>query len=224
MKQILLVIILFSILTTSCSFHDESKKQTVSTINVAEVAKDIKLPRNLFKEFERELAEEFKTIGPVFVYVPLDVQFNQKVGQKILRDSPLLFRFEKGGGQIDLKEVVDGVGSFYMSFPSKQFSSTAELVHLFYISQSPVKVIGEENFGLGCGKWIDIKSSFTKLQNSEFLKLNTTGQRYLHVLAGHYVFVFKQTNQISLTQLTVTDSRYPNELCTSLAQIAGENQ
>jgi hypothetical protein len=181
------------------------------------VAQDIKLPRNLFKELEKEISDDLKTTLPVFVYMPLQVEFREK-GHGVLKDSPLLFSFEKGGGQVDLKEVVAGQGTFFMSFPAGQFSETAELMHLYYISQAPVRKIDQENFGLGCGKWVDIKSRFKKLQNPEFLKLNTTQLRHLFVLAGHYVFVFKETNQIYLSQLSVTDSRFTNELCISTGE------
>lgn len=206
------LLFLFYVLS-ACSAHQSAEKETLNVVNVTEVAQDIRLPRNLFKELEAELNEEFSGTATIFTYIPLQVQFNEADGQKVLKDTPLNFHFEKGGGQIDLKEVVSGTGSFYLNFPPDQFSNTSELVHLYYISQAPIKLIGDDQFGLGCGKWIDLKKSFKKLQNGTFLKLNTTQQRHLHVLAGHYVFVFKQLNQIMLTQMSITDTRYPNELC-----------
>ncbi len=209
----------FFLLILGC--HSQNEHETSNIIKVKDYAKDIKIPRNLYLELEKEIAAEFKNISPVFVYLPLQVEFRQK-GQKVLKDSPLKFVFEKGGGQIDLKDVIIGLGTFYLSFPSEQFSKDLELMHLYYISQAPVKKIDDESFGLGCGKWIDLKSRFVKMQNPEFLKLNTTSKRHLFVLAGHYVFVFKQANEIYLTQLTLSDSRYSQELCTTFSP--GENQ
>lgn len=203
---------------TACSSHHGN--ETVNTIQVNEVAEDIKLPLNLFKELEKEFADEFKSVSPVFIFMPLKVQFSETHdGRGVLRDTDIQFELEKGGGKVDLKDVVSGQGSFYMHFPVEQFASTLELTHLYYISQAPIKNIQNEPFGLGCGKWIDLKAHFKKLTKPETLKLNTTQQRHLHVLAGHYVFVLKQTNQIYLAQLTITDSRYPNELCTALGQV-----
>ncbi len=211
---------LFLVFLTACSFQHEDEKQTLNTIKVKEVAEDIKLPLNLFKEFEKEITEEFKSVNPVYIFMPLQVQFNETDGNRgVLKDTLIRYELEKGGGQVDLKDVVSGTGSFYMSFPAEQFASTVELTHLFYISESPVKKIQGENFGMGCGKWMDLKSHFTKLEKPTFLKINTTQNRHLHVLAGHYLFVFKQTNQIYLTQLTLTDSRYSNELCNSLEKL-----
>lgn len=202
---------------SACSSHHES--ETLNTVKIKEVAADIKLPLNLFKEFEKELEEEFKSVGPVFIFMPLQVRFSESSGERgVLKDSLIQFDLEKGGGKIDLQEVVRGQGSFFMSFPPAQFPSSLELIHLYYVSQSPIKKIQGESFGLGCGKWIDLKDSFKKFLKPEFLKLNTTQQRYLHVLAGHYVFVLKQANQIYLSQLTLFDSRFPNDQCTYFAE------
>ena len=210
---------IFLFFLCACSSHDEHK-ETLNTVKVKEVAEDIRLPLNLFKEFEKEISEEFKLVSPVFIFMPLQVQFNEVIGNRgVLKDSLIRFELEKGGGQIDLKDFVTGTGSFNMSFPAAQFASTVELAHLFYISESPIKKIQGESFGLGCGKWIDLKAHFKKLENPQYLKLNTTQNRHLHVLAGHYVFVFKQTNQIYLTQLTLTDSRKSKELCTSFGAL-----
>ncbi len=214
-----LTVLTFFILISGCSSHHE-EKETINTVQAKEVAKDIKLPLNLFKEFEKEIAEEFKSVAPVYIFMPLQVQFSEVAGNRgVLKDTMVRFEFDKGGGQIDLKDVVSGTGSFYMSFPAEQFASTVELMHLFYISQSPIKKIQQESFGLGCGKWMDLKAQFSKLQKPNFLKLNTTKNRHLHVLSGQYVFFFKQTNQIYLSQLTVTDSRHSNELCTSVGDV-----
>jgi len=212
MKVLFFVIILG---LSSCSSHHEA--ETVNTVKVNEVAEDISLPLNLFKEFEKELTEEFKSVAPVFIFMPLQVRFSESHdGRGVLKDTSIQFDLEKGGGKVDLKEVMNGQGSFYMNFPADQFASTLDIMHLYYISQAPVKKIQGESFGMGCGKWIDLKDSFKKFTKPETLKFNTTQLRYLHVLAGHYVFVLKQSNQIYLSQLTLTDSRFPAELCTSL--------
>lgn len=198
-----------------CSSHEEHK--SINTIQVKEVAEDINLPLNLFKEFEKELVEEFKNLSPVFIFMPLQVQFTETHdGRGVLKDTAIQFNLEKGGGKVDLKEVVAGQGSFHMHFPAEQFPSTLDVAHLYYISQAPVKKIQGESFGMGCGKWIDLKDHFKKFTKQGVLKFNTTQMRHLQVLAGHYVFVLKQGNQIYLSQLTLVDSRFPDALCNSL--------
>ena len=125
-----------------------------------------------------------------------------------------------GGGKIDFPDVVKGQGSFYASFPSDQFKQLPELDHLFYVSHAPKKLIDGEEFGLGCGKWVDLKGKFSSLQKVDFLSLNTTHHRHLFVMAGNYVFVFRKLNQIYVTQLTITDSKNTNQLC---PQVKGSN-
>ncbi len=213
MRRFFLASLLIGI--TSCSSHKEH--EAINTIKVKEVAEDISLPLNLFKEFEKELEEEFKSVSPVFIFMPLEVQFAETHdGRGVLKDVAIKFDLEKGGGKVDLKEIVTGQGSFYMHFPAEQFASTMEIAHIYYISQAPIKKIQGESFGLGCGKWIDLKDSFKKFTKPNSLKFNTTGFRHLHVLAGHYVFVLKQSNQIYLSQLTLIDSRSLETLCTSV--------
>lgn len=191
------------------SKKDESLKEATQ---ISEIAQDILLPKALMAEIELELNEDSKLITPVYIFVPLLAELVDKsVG--VIQGSPKRISFPKGGGRLDLKDVVTGQGSFYLSFPADQFAKLPDLVHLYYVSQSPLKKIGNESFGLGCGKWVDIKNKFSSLKKDKFFKLNTTDQRYLYVLAGHYVFVFRENNQVYLSQLTITDSRYTNELC-----------
>jgi hypothetical protein len=208
MLKILLFFISF--LLVSCSKN--SKELSVEVIEVNEIAKEAFIPKALMAEVKDGIFKDSKTITPVFLFTPVQLQFTE-FNENVLRKPALKFSFPKGGGSIDLKDVVIGDGSFYMSFPKEQFDENHELMHLYYISNSPVKNIEGENFGLGCGKMLDLKKSFKKLQAHDFVKLNTNEHRYLHVLAGRYVFVFKQSSQIYISQVTVYDSRYAKELC-----------
>lgn len=181
-------------------------------VNVTEIAKEQAIPKVLMSQIESDVQTESKSITPLYFFVPLTVEFSE-LSDKVLKSPKMQFNLPKGGGEIDLKDVVIGAGSFFLSFPSSQFEKLPELTHLYYVSNSPITEVQKENFGLGCGKWIDLKSNFSKLQKSDFLKLNTSELRYLYVAAGTYIFVFRQGTQVSLTQLTVTDSRFTKSLC-----------
>lgn len=211
MKKYLFFLIL---IFTGCFKSNHSS--SVEKVEVQTIAKEVQIPKVLMAELEVEVREESKTIVPVYLFMPLEVQFTE-YNEGVLKHPNMLFVLPKGGGRIDLKEVVTGFGSFYFNFPSEQFENIAEfkpeLLHLYYISNSPIKKIDDEVFGLGCGRMIDLKKSFRKLQNSKFLKLNTSDLRYLHVAAGRYIFIFKQSLKVYMTQLTITDSRYPDALC-----------
>lgn len=200
--------LVFSLL--SCS---ENKQGIQSKpIEVSEIARDIQVPKSLMLEIEKELTEDSKLSTPVYVFVSLQVALAEK-NAGVLKEHTMTINFPKGGGRLDLKDLVTGQGTFYFSFPSEQFSKLPELLHLYYISQAPVKKIDQENFGLGCGKYVDLKKKFKSLQKNNFLKLNTTQLRHLFVLAGHYLFEFRENNQVYLAQLTITDSRYASQLC-----------
>ncbi len=208
---------LFVFISVGLLFSCAKKKETVEAkmYVVEEVASDIRLPKDLMHEMESDYLKRSKSSTPVYVFIPLVVEFLEH-SEGALKNPKMSFELPKGGGQIDLQDVVTGHGSFYMSFPSWQFDKNLELVHLYYVSNSPKKPIENEVFGMGCGKWTDLKNSFGDLSKSDFLKLNTTELRYIHLLAGHYLFVFQQSAQLYLTQLTVTDSRYSSELCSEV--------
>lgn len=214
-KKLLIIHFIFFGLSSCFSSH-QNEESDITTVQVRELSEDIQIPKEILNIVEKEAIEESKTHALLYTFLPLSVEFNEKnVG--VLKNNPVRFQFQKGGGAVDLKDVTVGQGTFYMSFPSEQFVSQPELVHLYYVSQAPQKNIGDEKFGLGCGRWLDLKSKFKNLQNKDFLKLNTTDLRHLYVLAGHYIFVFRQNSQIFLTQLTVMDSRHKDRLCPELA-------
>lgn len=207
MVKILSMIIFLFVGCTRTS-HTENDE----VIDIKTIAKEVQIPKSLMTGLVKEIVSDSKTLTPVYLFMPLQVRFSES-NEGVLKKPAILFNLPKGGGIIDLKDVVSGFGSFYLNFPAGQFDENNEFLHLYYISNSPVKRIENETFGLGCGKMIDLKNSFTKLHKPDFLKLNTSDQRYLFVTAGLYVFVFRKASQVFMAQLTITDSRYSKELC-----------
>lgn len=203
--RLLLIFLLVGCTQNSSSDNDE-------IIDVKSIAKEVQIPKVLMTALVKEIISDSKTLTPVYLFMPLQVRFSE-LSEGVLKKPAVRYNFSKGGGNIDLKDLVLGSGSFFLSFPAEQFDENSEFLHLYYISNSPVKKIENESFGLGCGKMIDLKKSFSKLQKPEFLKLNTSDLRYLYVTAGMYVFVFKKASQIFMAQLTIFDSRYSKELC-----------
>lgn len=203
-------LLFLTLVLMSCS--GKSGAPLAEIIEVRTIAKEVQIPKFLMSELVKEIVDDSKTITPVYMFMPLEVQFTE-LSQGVLKKPVLKYILPKGGGNIDLKDIVTGQGSFYFNFPPEQFDEQQEFLHLYYISNSPVKKIDNEDFGLGCGKMIDLKKSFSKLQKADFLKLNTSDQRYLYVSSGLYVFVFRKSAQVYMAQLTISDSRYNNELC-----------
>jgi len=215
-KKLILSLLAILGLVTGCGSHHQAEQEKVIEVNG--YPKDISMPKAFIQKIEEDLAAESKVLNPVYLFIPIQIAFAEKSHDTLVAPA-LQYAFPKGGGTLDLSTIVKGQGSFYFSFPPEQFKEKdmPELEHLFYVSQSPVTKIDGEEFGLGCGKWLDLKKNFPSLQKKDFLRLNTTGNRHLHVLAGSYVFVFRKSNQVLLTQITLTDSKNKSNLCPEIA-------
>lgn len=201
----------FSIGCSSKHEHEEAKPIEINTF-----PKEISIPKAFIQKIEADLLNESKVLTPVYLFIPLKVIFTQKSHGTLVSEK-VSYSLPKGGGTLDMQSIATGQGSFTFSFPEEQFKELPELEHLFYVSQSPVTKIDGEDFGLGCGKWIDLKKNFSSFQKPNFVELNTTKNRHLHVMAGSYIFIFRKLNQISLTQLTITDSKFGDSLCPQVA-------
>lgn len=202
-----------ALILSGCHFF-EKKEIQFTDIKIEARALDFNAPTKIFDQIETELVGTAK-LQAAYLMAPLQVALTSE-SNGVIRNSPVRLSFPNGGGQLDLASYVSGQGSFYLSFPPKQFEDLPRLEKLYFVSDSPKKKIEGEDFGLGCGKFVDIKNKFDSLQKPHFLKLNTTDLRYLYVVSGFYIFVFKNNNQFYLTHLHITDSRYPDNFCSSL--------
>lgn len=212
--KILIAVLSLTLLFMSCKKAEEAKPKII--VNKA-LASDFKVPVAVFDAIKKSMGEGV-TIEPEYMFTELEVEIH--TDQKNVLSYPrLLFKLPNGGGGIDLKDYVTGEGSFYLRFPPEQFETKPELAFLFYISESPKIKIREEEYGLGCGQFVDLKPKFSKLQDKTFLKLNSTDHTYAHVLSGQYVFVFKKGIQYYLTHLNIFDSRYSDKMCTAVFDI-----
>ena len=206
--QVLAILIL-----SGCHFFEKNEAR-FNDVKIEARAEDFKVPTKIFDQIETDLVGT-ATLQAAYLMAPLEVVLSSE-SNGVIRNSPIRLIFPNGGGRLDMADYVSGQGSFYLSFPPQQFAELPLLEKLYFISDSPKKKIDGEEFGLGCGKFVDIKTKFDLLQKPHFFKLNTTDLRYLYVVAGYYLFVFKNNNQFYLTHLHVTDSRYPDNFCSSL--------
>ena len=196
---------------SACKKAEEAKPKVI--VNNA-LASDFKVPEGVFTAIKKHMGEGVTT-EPEYLFTDLEVEIHSDQ-KSVLSYSRLLFKLPNGGGEIDLKDFVTGEGSFYLHFPPEQFESKPELVSLFYISDSPKVKIRDEEYGLGCGQFVDLKPKFSKFQENTFLKLNTMDHTYAHVLSGQYIFVFKKGIQYILTHLNLYDSRYNDKMCSAI--------
>ncbi len=216
MRELNLNKLIFFIIFLVLSCHSKDKQFEGTVVKSDGVAEDIKIPKAIFENIVENVKAESSTLAPVYLFVPLTVVFASKESNVILK--PIQSEFSNGGGQVDLSRIVTGKGSFYFYFPPEQFEKLPEIEHLYFMTEYPQKKIDNENFGLGCGRWIDLKKKYSEFITENKVILNTTAQRYLYVAGGHYVFVFRKSNQVYLSHLHVDDSRFNNLKCPDLLE------
>jgi len=202
------IAILFSF---GCKKHQEMHPETLT---VSSVAEDFKIPKD-FVEKIKESAGKESHATPEFIFSPLKVSLYSDQ-ENVLDQSYLHIQLPNGGGKIDLAQFVKGDGSFYLGFPDDQFNQPMTLENIYFISDAPQTTIEGEKYGLGCGKWIELKPKIKELQKNNFLKLNTFSLRYLYVSAGYYLVVQKKGAQYFVSHLNLTDSRYKDKLCSGI--------
>lgn len=124
-----------------------------------------------------------------------------------------LLIYPAGGGELDLKDfVTDKSGSFYFSAEPKTKNEKPNL-KVYFLSNSVVRDLDENQVGSGCDTYFEISSAFAKAAAADGFLLNTTAQRHVSAAAGTYFFVIDDGNKVQLARLTVKDSRYPAVQC-----------
>lgn len=184
-------------------------------IKIEQISNDFKIPKKIFDDIEALDKNGAKKADSIYFYSPIKVILES---DQIIKKSPLKFQFPNGGGKIDLKDYLTGEGTFSFSFDTSSMEEGVELNAIYFVSDTPVKKIDGENYGLGCGKIAQLTSQTEKLLKRSMIKLNTVDLKYLYVAAGYYIFVFKKNNLVWLTHLFLTDSRYNQLYCSSLYQ------
>lgn len=211
-------IFLFFIFIISCYSKEKTFEGSVDKSET--VAADIKIPKKIFENIVETIKAESASAEPVYLFFPLSVVFSSTKSSVMLNSTQS--EFSNGGGRVDLSSIVKGSGSFYFYFPPGQFEKLPELEHLYFMTEYPQKKIDNEIFGLGCGRWVDLKKQFSNFTNENKVVLNTTAQRYLYVAGGYYVFVFRKANQVYLSHLHVDDSRFNHLKCPNAIETSTE--
>ncbi len=209
--------IFFTLIISSC--YPKKNDKSVEVLKIDVVAKDIRIPKVIFENIASDMKAESLTSEPVYLFYPLEVTIEVDGSSSNMKSAKYLF--SNGGGVVDLSSNLKGQASFYVYFPEEQFEKLPPLEHLYFLSEYPQKKIDGEIFGLGCAKWIDLKSKFSELTKAK-TKLNTTDQRYLYVAGGYYIFVFRKANQVYLTHLHLTDSKYADLKCPDQIEFKSE--
>lgn len=237
--QLLLYVFLLSIFSCHKLSFFENVQKDATVKNYADFAEDIKIPVQLWDLIEGKVKEssghgkseapkaaaaaggghggggassEGSTDTQQIIFAPARVYLVEK-NEGVLTVPQSILTFARGGGKIDLSDWVSGqVGSFYFGLDIPDIEGLTDL-KIYYVSQARKRKIDQEIVGAGCNVFFDITTQFLKAMKGQGLKVNSSKNRHLSVLAGHYILVGKKDKQTLVSQITLTDSKNPSLLC-----------
>ncbi len=202
----------------ACTKPGNFRTESPQVIKVDELPMDFKIPANIWELIEKT-GEEKSTAeaGNIGIFHSSVRLFLTEKNSHILQNPAYIIDLPRGGGVVDLAQYLSGQqGSFYMGFELPPEFQEGKNFKAIYISMARKRKLGDRVFGAGCNQYFDITSKFLEMMKTEGIKANTTRQRHVTVLAGHYIFSVMKDNRIYITQVTITDSKNKNLLCEAL--------
>lgn len=210
----LVTVVLCFVGMNSCIQSSNEKQINYQKVQMTQLPKDFKLPKMIFDQLDSKIRDENKNLMPVYNFTSLKVRLSARRSEVI--KMPVEISYPTGGGELNLNQYILTDGVFSWSIVEENFSHLPTLEHIYYMSDALIKKIDQDSFGMGCGKFVDLIQSKNNFFNHQKNTFSTVGQRHLLALAGHYVFIFRNKNQVWLTSLYITDSRYTDLFCSSI--------
>lgn len=183
-------------------------------------SRDVVVPRALVARIEREYKEYVakaqnpaKQDGFKRNFLNLTVELTQR--RPVALHEDVTVHTPTGGGVVDLSEMVTTArGAFRVRFtPKREDGHALSTRRVFFVSRAKARVVDGEDFGDGCGKYMEITSAFNGSWARNGIEVYTADQRYLSVLGGTYIFVDFNPEALYVGSVTFTDSRFPQWLC-----------
>ena len=200
-----------------------SEKLHMAEHSARSSSRDTKIPRALVKRMEEDyriFLTKNKPIAKVEIrrkLLDLSVGLTQKSTSALHENARV--GAPTGGGVIDFSELVTPLrGAFWLKIvvrKEKDADSEPENLRVFFVSGAKARTLDGEEFGAGCGKFMEITSTFRKKNGAKDpgFELYTSDQRYLSVMGGTVVAFVFEDDALFVGSLTFTDSRYPDLLC-----------
>jgi len=186
--------------------------------------REVLVPAELIRELERWYLSDFRlrkkddlsTEAQILANIPrkllnIVLAFKPKSGNALKEAAEL--RLPTGGGLVDLANSVTGdQGAFLAQMRTDKLPDGANL-RVFYVSGARRgKVLGEE-YGVGCGSWLELTSWYNNTHDHEPLEVFAAEQRHIRVMAGTWVFAALREGELHLAAVTLKDSRHPHLQC-----------
>lgn len=197
--------------TKPASFRTENPQ----TFQIDAIPADFKMPAGVWELIEKQADEKSaEAASPPGIFYSSVKLFLTEKNPKILRAPSIVIDLPRGGGLVDLADYLTGEqGSFYVGFELPEEFQDGQNIRAIYLSRARKRKLDHRVYGAGCNQYLDITPKFLEMMKSEGLKVNTSRQRHVTVLGGHFIFSVMKDNRIYITQVTLTDSRHRNLFC-----------
>ncbi len=193
----------------------ELPPEQIRTIRASELGRDFFVPSGVWDRISGRKLTTVQETGTVS-FLPIKVVFDEK-NRGVLQQKRVVAEFPKGGGDLDLSQVVgEKTGTFYMKFEFEGFADPENLQVYFVNAAKKTKVDGEIR-GDGCDKAYDIKA-FVLNNLKKGIEVNTYKNLHLYLLGGHFVFSSQVKGQTLVTQVSMTDTSKSYVFCENLLQ------
>lgn len=222
--------IAISFIAFSCA-KDHGHQGKPHTVRIEDVPDDIRIPRALWEALEGksvgtashvkapeeehgESAAHGSSDGESLVseeeggllFMPVTVILREK-NRGVLSHPSLQIELPRGGGLVDLASYTTGMpGSFYVDFTWPEAGEKIEDLQIWFDSRARRRKLDDGLWGNGCGVFMNITRGFFLESKKGGLKVNTTRDRHLTVLGGHFLFSYKKEGQVFVGQVTFKDS------------------
>jgi hypothetical protein len=192
MRSNLIVLILLS-------FQWSSAK----VVEFSEFARDVKIPKQVWKELGEITGKNVITFGEVKVTL-------KEKNPGVLIEPEIHFRFPKGGGIIDLSNYIqtDNPGTLFV-FIEVVEGVSGDGGKIFFIPQTKKRKIDGDVWGAGCNKYLDVKKFILGEGQKKGIEVNTTDFRHLSVIGGSFFIA----NGLEVAQVTFQDSQQKSLFC-----------
>lgn len=215
MKPLIVAVIV--LLSLSCQKEQERQHHNFEIVTPESSNFDLVFPKPLWSEILNGAPLTIDTSESVYDFfetLPMQVEVVEGKGGAF-GGTNYRFDFKEFGGFIDFDVYLDRstTGSFklYFNFPDLADISKMKVYFLSWTNQYQKD---GEPFGNGCGNFYDITSYFNKTILKDGLLLHTKDYRYLDLAAGRLYFINYTDKKIQLAQVTLTDKKLEERLCT----------
>lgn len=182
-------------------------------------SRDVKVPRALVTRLEKEYREYLKhnqwPDQESLKRKLLDVSVELRQERPAALHEDVRINTPLGGGIVDLAEFVTPLrGAFHLLIkPRAEKNEVLEGLRVFFVSHGKERRIDGEDFGAGCGKFMEVTSFFNKKMDGSGFDLYTAEQRYVSVVGGIFVMAAFSREALQVGSVSFTDSRFPELIC-----------